>query len=406
MLPWLVAAACLVLLMATRVLDAPEPVRPTAAVPNEITARIEGLERDLADLREEVRGLRVAPGSSPARAPTGIAERPTPSGPTATRPTATASSTRAAAKSDAPPPRFGPLTLRQAGVLSRSWGERIRALDNAPARARAIGEILAALESEDDATLLAGLWASRRYRPDDYDPAEWRRLILPHASSDDPLLRRAALDALLIVMPDRADLALWIQAAHTADRSNAEQTARALVLLSEGRVEAEVADAVLHLLRPGTDIKAAFVIRGLNDATVIDSRVEARLIEIVRSVDPRDYDSGYFFHFLAPDWDPKSDALVDLILERAAKGQGSLDTILRGLKKGLDERQRERAAERLIVLAENAGTERARAHVLEGMAYVAGPAQVDRLRAIASDPEVDKRSRGLAKTAISAAAKR
>ena len=279
-------------------------------------------------------------------------------------------------------------------------------MGDAEARSRALSEIREAFLSRGDATLLAGLYAARSNATAEYDRAEWRALIHPHLASKDPILRRAAMEALLVVKTDRADLEYWIEATLTADRQNAERTAEALVLLADGRVEGAVAEAILHLLRSGTDIKPAFVIRGLSDATVLEPRVEARLIEIVRQAEPGDYDSHYFFHFVARSLAPKSDVVVDLILDRAGTGRGQVDTILAGLAKGLDEGQRARAAERVMGFAENAGADGARRAVLKSLQAIAGPAQVARLEAMAADAELSTAVRNLAHTAAVTAARR
>ena len=291
---------------------------------------------------------------------------------------------------------------RQASARSQLWLDQLRSLDSAAVREEALRSIRGGLDAADPVEVLASLRAVRWLGSNDYDHAEYRAAILTYARSEDPDVRRAAREALAVVQPMTSDLDWWLEEARTADRSNAESTAGFLVRVAEGRVEGKVADAVLHLLREGTDIRKAFVMRGLQQATVFDPAVEARLVEIVRSVDPQDYDSHYFFHFLAPRLDPKSDAVVELILDRVGQGKGDLATPLRGLRKGLSERQRAHAAQRLLGFAENAGTTYTRRAVLEGFRHVGGPEDVARLQALADDPDADDATRAAAQRAIRA----
>jgi hypothetical protein len=387
-LPWLLAAGSLLALLVILSLGTGRDSEPPPEPADGLRARNAALEREVAELREEVRLLRGAgkpPSPAPERVPTASSAEP--SGP----------------EKPEKSTRFGPDTVREAYDHYRTWLDAIRQIEDADLRSRTVEEVRRSFTSEDDATLLGGLFTARGSAPAEIDRRGWRDLILPHVSSSEPLLRRAALRALLFVAPDPADLVYWIEEAKSADRQSAETAARSIVKLAGGRVEGAAADAVLGLLRPGTDIKAAFVMRGLSDAKVLDSRVQNRLLEIVRKADPGDYDSHYFFHFLARNLEPKSDALMDLILDRAAGMKGDLRTVLSGLRKGLDAGQRARAAERLIGLAENASSDPARAEVLRVLVDLAGPAQVARLEAIASDPDVAESTRKLAATAAKAA---
>jgi hypothetical protein len=205
--------------------------------------------------------------------------------------------------------------------------------------------------------------------------------------------------------PDPADLAMWLEKAEAADRNSAETTASNLVRVARGIVRGKVADAILHLLREDPRISKAFVMRGLAGMKVMDPRVEARLIEIVRSVEEQDYDSHYYFHFIAGHMQPKSDAVVDLILDRASESRGNPDTILRGLRLGLSEAQRARAADALISLAENAGSIHVQRSVLGALAHVAGSAQAGRLDSLAQQSP-DETIQRLARRAAEAARKR
>ena len=199
---------------------------------------------------------------------------------------------------------------------------------------------------------------------------------------------------------------MLIEDAKTADRSEAETTAECLTTLSRGVIEGDTAEAVLLLLRDGTEIKKAFVMRGLQLAKSFAPAVEARLVEIVRSVEPQDYDSHYFFYFLASRWAPKSDAVVDVMLDTAGTGKGQIDAIVRGFATGLTDAQRDRAASKLLDFVENAGSPYARQALLETLAKIAGASHVARLEAIAANPNADADTKKLAATAAKAAGSR
>lgn len=384
----------------------PAPAEP-ADEEASLRAELAAVHAELARLGEAVdalaraqRGAAGSPASLQGRGPTpGTAG----TGPRRTRPTA---STPASTGQAEPSRIVRTARNRQASAQSRLWLDQLRSLESHLVREEALRAIRSGIDAEDPVKRLAALRAVRWVGSNDYDHAEYRAAILPHASSEDPDVRRAAREALAVVQPETGDLAWWLEEAQTADRNNAETTTEFLVRVAEGRVEGEVADAVLHLLREGTDIKKAFVMRGLQQSKDFDPRVEARLVEIVRAVEPHDYDSGYFFHFLAPRMDPKSDAVVDLILDRVGQGKGDLGTPLRGLRKGLDERQRAYAADRLVGFAESAGTTYTRQAILDGLRYVAGQEQIARLQVLADDPDADDATRGAARRAIQAAERR
>lgn len=399
-LPWLLVAVIVGAWLGATFLGG----EPGAGPVDVIGAEDEGAVRaELTALRLEVRRLEKTVSdlqqSQPATLEGRTSESAAPDGGRAAAPSKSRDAPSASTQAEA-----GRLVRserrRRASAQSRLWLDQLRTLESHLVREEALRAIRAGIDSENPVQRLAALRAVRWVGSNDYDHAEYRTAIEPHASSEDPDIRRAAREALAVVQPLTSDLAMWIEEAQRADRSNAETTTEFLVRVAEGRIEDEVADAVLHLLRDGTDIKKAFVIRGLAEATVFDPRVEARLIEIVRSVEPHDYDSGYFFHFLAPRLDPKSDAVVDLILDRVGKGQYDISTPLRGLRKGLSETQRAYAAERLLGFAENAGTTTTRRAILDGLRYIAGPAEVPRLQVLAEDPDADNATRGAARRVI------
>jgi hypothetical protein len=359
------------------------------------TEAIEALRAEVAGLREEVRrgaGDGV-PAAAPAAAPTlaaapvtprasGTAD-PAPSRAVAADPPRVSAAAPARAPSPVPPPPR-PAEDASAWDWANHWSAEARQLADAGRRSAALDEMRRALGSSDRTRILAGLYGYTSTPRELLDLADARSRILPHTRSDDPAVRRTARDVLASVAPSRDDVAMWLDEARSADRNTAESTARGLVAVAEGLVEGEVADAVLHLLRDGTEIKKAFVMRGLQQAKRFDGRVEARLLEIVRAAPARDYDSAYFFHFLTPRWAPKSDAVVDLLLERTASGTGEVETIVRGFGAGLSESQRARVAAALATYFPNAVALHARLGVAQGLALVASREQVALLESFAA----------------------
>jgi hypothetical protein len=213
----------------------------------------------------------------------------------------------------------------------------------------------------------------------EYDRADLRAAILPHATGEDPDARWAARAALVHVMREPSDLAWWIEEARTAGFDNAEEVTRGLTALSNGVIRDDVATAVLHMLRDGTAIRPSFVLRGLRGAVEFDASVEARLIEVVRASPKTSNDLDYYFHFITPELDPKSDAVVDFILE--AFDQGAHE-VLRGLSVGLSRSQRDRAAARLVEFAENADADWQLNEILTTLKSIATRSHSDRISAL------------------------
>ncbi len=291
-----------------------------------------------------------------------------------------------------------------AATRAKAWRSAIRSTNDPATRSAALTAVREALGSSDPSMLLAGLRAVCYLDDVDYDRDDFRARILPHAKRpQDDEIRRWARTALVSVKPDPADMPLVIEDAQTAGRIDAELIARDLTTLSQGVIEGATADAVLALLRDGTHFRKAVVMRGLQSAKSFSPAVEARLIAIVRSVDPQDFDSHYFFEFLAIRWDPKSDAVVDAILDTVDRGRDQIEIMLRGLETGLSDSQRERAATRLLVMVDKAGVSFARRLLLTTLAKIAGHAHVSQLEAIAASPNVDATTQALATAAAKAA---
>ena len=355
---------------------------------------------ELADLRTEVAALRAEVQARRSE----TAQRPRPGPELATSGTAPAPSPKVAPRSEEFRAREEAVRAREAAQAQRkTWTEALRSLKDVAARDTALAEMRAAFDGTDEGRRLAALQLARWLGDVEYDRADWRKGILPHAKSKEPDVRLAALMALAWVQPEPADLALWSDAVRDADRNNAEQVAYAIVNTAGGVLRGAAADSVLHLLREGTNIKKAFVIRGLQQVKEWDPAVEARLIGIVRAAPAHDYDSGYYFHFITSRLDPKSDAVLDLMLEKVEAGKGELETIVRGFRVGLDERQKERVAEALLGYAENAGNARTVRWLAQGLEHVASARLVPRMQALIAGEGVDKYAKQAVEKAIEAA---
>jgi hypothetical protein len=263
-----------------------------------------------------------------------------------------------------------------------------------------------ALRGTDAGAARAAMIAVQRLGPGTLPADDWRPRIEPWTRSADSAVRRAALSALKTVGSRAEDVDPWIREVESADRSSAEESVFGLVAAADGVVEGRVADAVLAVLADGRDVKRAFVMRGLQQFKSMDARLVDRLVEIVRSVPPQDYDSGYFFHFLAPRFDPKPEPVVDVALEAAAKPGTEVQTVLRAFSRGLSADQKAKVVARLLDLVEGGVDAWVRVFALQTVAPLATRRDEARLRALASNPQADERTRAAAATAASAAATR
>ncbi len=273
---------------------------------------------------------------------------------------------------------------------AKAWMDAMRSVKDPAAAATAERASKSAIQSKDPAELLAGLITVRWVEPPEAERAALRRQLEAHFDHRDPLIARAALEAATVIKPKPGDVERWLVVARGAlPRGEAETVAQLLVKAAEGQVTGAVAEAILHLLRDRTSIKKAFVMRGIQRFKVLDPRVESRLLDIVQSVDPQDYDSAYFFHFLAARIDPKSDRLVDLILDRAADGKGDIASLMRMLRRGISERQRMRAAEQVLGYAMTAMNPSARLGLLRGMSVLADASHIEDLEKLAARDGLD-----------------
>ncbi len=294
----------------------------------------------------------------------------------------------------------------EAAAIRKKWNDDIRSLKDASAREFALREMRAAFDGENDVRRLAALRLARWIGNVEFDRADWRGAILPHARNGDPEVQIAALIALAYVQPEHADLDLWSEVIKHADRENGEEVAHAIVRASGGIIRGTTADAVLHLLRDGTNTKKAFVIRGLQGGREWDEAVEARLIEIARNAPARDYDSVYYFHFITSRLDPKSDEVIELMLEKIEEGKSEMAAIMRGFRIGLDDRQAELVADKLLGYAENAGTSHKLKAIADGLKNVVRPQHIPRLEALAKGDNVSVYAQRALNGAIDAAQRR
>lgn len=383
---------------------------PGQATDAALASQIAALQGALSELKSEVQALRNERSS---RGPALAARAGAPeAGERATRPVPVAErepafqEREAAARKKRLADEARRKRSQSASAQIKTWLDATRSLKDASARSATFAEIRAAFDGDDDAQTLAALRTSRWLGNADYDRADFRQGILPHARSKDPEIRRAALEALAWVQPEPEDLAPWLAEAKLADRNNAEATAMALARVSAGVIRGETADAVLHLLRDGTKIKKAFVIRGLQSAKEWGASVEQRLIDIVRSVPAHDYDSAYYFHFITPRLDPKSDAVIDLMLERIEEGKAEISTIVRGFRVGLDEAQRDRVSSKLLDYAEDAPNARVISALAEGLRWTARAQHVARMKALITGDQVQSSAKRAMERAIKDAEQR
>ncbi len=394
-LPWILLALVAGGWIATTLIVESNSAVGSAA--EDDTATQAELQQTISALRAEVKTLRKAqPSEGPELATSGKRPAVPPAG--AQKPVETP---EARAKREALAER-----RKRMWAQRKAWGDAVRSLKDKAAREQALGEMRAAFDGADEERRLAALLMARWLGNVTYDRADWRGAILPHAKSADPEVRLAALTALAYVQPEASDIGLWKEAVAGAGRSNGEEIAQAIVRTAGGVLEGEAAEAVLHLLRDGTRIKRAMVIRGLQSVKTWDPAVEARLLEVVRTSRGGDSVEHYYFHFIAARLDPKSDAVLDLILEKIETGRGGLQTIVRGFRTGLDDRQKERAADALIDCAENAPDAYTVRLLAEALGRVAGARHIARMEALIAGEDVDKYARMAVEDAIRQARRR
>jgi hypothetical protein len=203
--------------------------------------------------------------------------------------------------------------------------------------------------------------------------------------------------------PQDADPAVQacLEEVRTAHKGNVQQVTEDLVRAASGNVTGEVADAVLHLLSGQGGIKRCFVMRAMaqGGALEIDPRVVTRCLEIAREVPATDYDCAYFFSWLAPLIDPKSDDLVDFTLDRAMTRTHANHEYLDTLRVGLTDTQLERCANRVIDGVEATEDKRIRVSLLTALLWLARKEHASRLEAMAADDAYEEQAQTLAKQA-------
>lgn len=388
-LPWILLSALVVAWgVSTRGQEPSEPSAPTP--PRGTVARYS--EEDIARMQRQIAELEDALARRDAAAPT---RRPDPAG-TASAPAlegrAPASTGPDRARTPAAAGRLSDGALRRVAYSkSKVWSDALRAEGDPEARDRAQVEVLRAIEGGEPAELLAALTTARWMDPARVDRGALRAQIDRYLDHESPAIARAALEAGTVIKPRAGDEARWIAAA-LADvpGSRGETTIQMLVQAADGRVEGRVAEAALHMLRTGGSQKQAFLMRGLQGFKTLSPELVTRMIDIAGAAAPTDYDSHYFFHFIAPRIDPKSDRLVDLTLELLAGGKAESSTLLRSLRRGLSDPQKQRAAERLLTIAEGSTRDHEVGTLLQGVGELGNENQVGRLEALARRDDLSK----------------
>lgn len=401
-LPWILVALVVGAWIGSTVFvedDAAPPIRPMTdeEVRSRQGAEAAALRKELADLRARVDVLSER-GEHPAPELAGRAQEP--------------SGRRQAQVA----PRTPAFLEREAAARRRAaaeekreaWLRGLRSLKDPGKREAALAEIRLALDGEDEALRLAALMTAASLKGTKHDDGGLRAVVLPHASHEDPQVRRAALGALLRIDPNPADLDLWLAEVPTVvDRATADETLSALVRFSDGEIRDKVADAVLDLLRDGSSIEPWHVMDGLQGAKAYDARVEARLIEIVRASPFGGRVDGAYFRWVALRLDPKSDAVLDLMLDRIRVVKGDVWPIIGSFRLGLSDAQKDRAADRLLEYAEEADAAGILSVLVSALEHVAYAAQAPRIEALARYERVPQHVReNIDKTARAARARR
>jgi len=388
-LPWILLSALVVAWgVSTRGQAPSEPTPPPGTVALYSEEDIARMQRQIAEL-EDALARRDAAAPAPRPDLAGAAPEPAlqgrvpeSAGPGRARSPASAGAAR----------RPGDGALRRVAYSqSKVWSDALRAEGDPEARDRAQVEVLRAIEGGEPAELLAALTTARWMDPARVDRGALRAQIDRYLDHESPAIARAALEAGTVIQPRAGDEARWIAVALAdAPGSRGETTMQMLVQAADGRVEGRVAEAALHLLRTGGQHKQAFLMRGLQGFKTLSPELVTRMIDIAGAAAPTDYDSHYFFHFIAPRIDPKGDRLVDLTLELLAGGKSQASTLLRSLRRGLSEGQKQRAAERLLTIAEGSTSDHLVGTLLQGVGELGNENQVGRLEALARRDDLGK----------------
>ena len=382
-IPWLLAALMAGLWVGTLVGGAGDPVEPSqpeTSPPEDTTKELQQLRTEVAELRAIVLARGAAQLESPGRT---VGDRKQNGAARSARPRSKAFQAREAAAREQRERR----AAAQASAQHRKiWHDALQSTSNDGTRERTVDEMRAALEGDDAARSLAALSLLRWHKSLRIPTEGMRVLIEPHTDASDVPTREAALIALAHVDPLPEDAKKLAMLASEDTLRWGEGVAEAVVLTSEGVIDGAAAQAVLGLLAEDGPTKKAFVMRGLQNAKEWAPAVEARLLEIVRKAPPRDYDGHYFFHFLTSRMDPKSDAVLDVMLERIERAPSDADTVARGLRVGLSEQQRTRATERLLEMARAATKRHALRGVLVALGQVATKRDLETIRGLQFDP--------------------
>ena len=240
------------------------------------------------------------------------------------------------------------------------------------------------------------------------DRAAWRALVEPYAELEDAYIRWTARKVLRRFDPRPSELEAWVAEVMGSTRNDAETNVAGLVAAADGIVEGIVADAVLHLLRDGTDITKAFVVRGVfyGDFKRLEPRVVDRMVAVARAAGIDSYDASYFFVFIGRRLDPRPSNVVDAALDFLPDpGAGGDDGIVLTLTGGMDAPTKARVTSRMLEVAEGSdpfASERA----LRVLGAVATRAELPRIESIAADSTRSGLVRGVAaRTAKTVAAR-
>jgi len=272
--------------------------------------------------------------------------------------------------------------------LANSWRSDIRQIQDPGARARALAELREALAGTDRTRLLAALGTLRVIMSVDYDKSAIHSSVEGLLQSTDPEIKRAAIGAFCATGGPQPDAHPLLALTSDPDPAIRTEVARSILSLTRETTDSSVEGVFAKLLEDKDPAIVSATLQSLRQIETTEA-VEDRLLDLAK--DPALAAEVCRSFAMKP---AKSDRVVDLLLRQATSSDGnSIGDAVRGLSNGLNQDQRERAADELVRSLGSASDLSARWACFQFIESWGSQRHISTLQSLASNPMLDERSR-------------